>query len=96
MATSSNEEPQSIDFTGKSFDEKKKIVIDLIFKMCNYTNMSATALDWSTSTMPLFVNLQMVLSFVQKLNFDRICAVLTGVKTSDEIFKIIFCEVIFF
>ena len=83
------EEPHSIDFTGKTYDQKKKIVIDLIFKMCNYTDLSATALDWSTSTMPLFVNLQMVLTFVQKLNFDKICAALTG----DEIFKIIFCEV---
>ena len=72
--------------------KKKKIVIDLIFKMCNYTDLSATALDWSTSTMPLFINPQMVLSFVQQLNFDRICAALTGVKTGDEIFKIIFCE----
>ena len=71
----------------------KKIVIDLIFKMCNYTDLSATALDWSTSTMPLFVNPQMVLWFVQKLNFDRICAALNSVKTGDEIFKIIFCEV---
>ena len=73
--------------------KKKKIVIDLIFKMCNYTDLSATALDWSTSTMPLFVNPQMVLWFVQKLNFDRICAALNSVKTGDEIFKIIFCEV---
>ena len=73
--------------------KKKKIVIDVIFKMCNYTDLSATALDWSTSTMPLFVNPQMVLWFVQKLNFDRICAALNSVKTGDEIFKIIFCEV---
>ena len=87
------EEPQSTDFTCKTYDQKKKIVIDLIFKMCNYTDLSATALDWSTSTMPLFINPQMVLSFVQQLNFDRICAALTGVKTGDEIFKIIFCEV---
>ena len=87
------EEPQSIDLTGKTYDQKKKIVIDLIFKMCNYTDLSATALDWSTSTMPLFVNPQMVLWFVQKLNFDRICAALNSVKTGDEIFKIIFCEV---
>ena len=87
------EEPHSIDFTGKTYDQKKKIVIDLIFKMCNYTDLSATALDWSTSTMPLFVNPQMVLWFVQKLNFDRICAALNSVKTGDEIFKIIFCEV---
>ena len=93
MAASSNEEPQSIDFTGKRFDENKEIVIDLIFKMCIYTDMSAIALDWSTSTMPLFENPQMVLSFVQKLSFDRICAALTGVKTGDEILKIIFCEV---
>ena len=83
------EEPQSTDFTCKTYDQKKKIVIDLIFKMCNYTDLSPTALDWSTSTMPLFVNPQMVLWFVQ----DRICAALNSVKTGDEIFKIIFCEV---
>ena len=35
----------------------------------------------------------MVLSFVQKLNFDRICVALNSVKTGDETFKVIFCEV---
>lgn len=58
--------------------------------MCNYHDLSATALDWSTSTMPLFVNPQMVLTCVRTLNFNRICASLTGVKTGEEIFKIIF------
>ena len=35
------EDPSSIDFNDKTFDEKKKIVVDIIFKMCNYTNLSA-------------------------------------------------------
>ena len=86
------EEPPSVDFTGKTFDEKKKMMVDIIFKMCNYKDLSATSLDWSTTDHPLFVNPQMVLSFVRKLNFDRICAALDGVKTGDEIFKIIFSD----
>ena len=86
------EEPPSVDFTGKTFDKKKKMMVDIIFKMCNYKDLSATSLDWSTPDHPLFVNPQMVLSFVRKLNFDRICAALDGVKTGDEIFKIIFSD----
>ena len=40
--------------------------------------------------MPLFVNSSMVLTFVQTLNFERICGQLTGIKTIDEIFRIVF------
>ena len=86
------EELSSIDFTGKTFDEKKKMVVDIVYKMCNYNDLSAASLDWSIPNHPLFVNPQMVLSFVRKLNFDRICADLDGVKTGDEIFKIIFSD----
>ena len=68
------------------------MVVDIIFKMCNYKDLSATSLDWSTPDHPLFVNPQMVLSFVRKLKFDRICAALDGVKTGDEIFKVIFSD----
>ena len=60
------EDPSSIDFNNKTFDEKKKIVVDIIFKMCNYTDLSA-----------LWIH-------------NKICASLTGVKTGEEIFKIIF------
>ena len=39
----------------------------------------------------------MVLTFVRTLNFNRICASLTSVKSAEEIFKIIFgCDMYFF
>lgn len=58
--------------------------------MTNYNDISARTLDWSTSTMPLFVNSSMFLSFIRILDFERICSQLTGEKTVEEIFKIFF------
>ena len=86
----SNTEPTTIDFTGKSFSEKNKIIVESILKATNFDDISARTLDWSTSTMPLFVNSSMVLTFVQTLNFERICGQLTGIKTIGEIFRIVF------
>ena len=74
----------------KIFEEKKKIIVEAILKATNFNDISARTLDWSTSTMPLFVNSSMVLTFLQTLNFERICGQLTGKKTVEEIFKIVF------
>ena len=71
---------------GKAFDEKKKFVIDIISIMCD---LAAQSLEWFTLTMSLFVD-HSVQTFVESLDFNRICASLTGVKTDREIFKIIF------
>lgn len=71
---------------GKAFDEKKKFVIDIISIMCD---LAVQSLEWFTLTMSLFVD-HSVQTFVESLDFNRICASLTGVKTDREIFKIIF------
>ena len=74
-------EPIVVDFT-----EKKKI--------CDRHNLynvrlAAQSLEWFTLTMSLFVD-HSVQTFVESLDFNRICASLTGVKTDREILKIIF------
>ena len=79
-------EPIVVHFMGKAFDEKKKFVIDIISIMCD---LAAQSLEWFTLTMSLFVD-HSVQTFVESLDFNRICASLTGVKTDREIFKIIF------
>ena len=75
-------EPIVVDFTGKTFDEKKKFVIDIISIMCD---LAAQSLKWFTLTMSLFVN-HSVQRFVETLDFNGICASLTGVKTDREFF----------
>ena len=75
-------EPIVVDFTGKTFDEKKKFVIDIISIMCD---LAAQWLKWFTLTMSLFVN-HSVQTFVETLDFNGICASLTGVKTDREFF----------
>ena len=79
-------EPKVVDFTGKTFDEKKKFAIDVISIMCD---LAAQSLEWFTLTMSLFVD-HSVHSFIENLDFNRICASLTSVKTDREIFKITF------
>ena len=79
-------EPMVVDFTGKTFDEKKKFAIDVISIMCD---LAAQSLEWFTLTMSLFVD-HSVHTFIENLDFNRICASLTGVKTDREIFKIMF------
>ena len=86
----SNIEQTTVDFTDKSFEEKKKMIVEAILKATNFNDISARTLDWSTSAMPLFVNSSMVLTFLQTLNFERTCSQLTGKKTVDEIFRIVF------
>ena len=79
-------EPIVVDFTEKTFDEKKKFVIDVISIMCD---LAAQSLEWFTLTMSLFVD-HLVHTFIGNLDFNQICASLTSVKTDREIFKIIF------
>ena len=79
-------EPIVVDFTGKTFDEKKKFVIDIISIMCD---LAAQSLEWFTLTMSLFVD-HSLHTFVETLDFNRTCASLNRVKTNREIFKTIF------
>ena len=72
-----------------SFKEKHVIIIRDIFRMTNVTDFSP-ALDWSTSSMQIRVPSALVFSFINNLDFDRICRELVGLKTSEEIIKIVF------
>ena len=87
---SNTTESKTVDFSGISFEEKKRIILDSILRATNFNDPVAETLDWSTSTMPLFVRSSMVLSFIHKLDFERICGRLNGKKTIDEIIKIVF------
>ena len=77
-----------IDFDKMSFEEKRGIIRD-IFRMTNVTDFSPT-LDWSTSSMQIRVPSALVFSFISNLDFDRICRELVGLKTSEEMIKIVF------
>ena len=90
MASNTTESNNTVDFSGMSFEEKKRIVLDSILRVTNFSDLTAHTLDWSTSTMPLLVNSAVVLSFIHKMDFERICSRLNGKKTIDEIIKIIF------
>ena len=72
-----------------SFKEKHVIIIRDIFRMTNVTDFSPT-LDWSTSSMQIRVPSALVFSFISNLDFDRICRELVGLKTSEEMIKIVF------
>ena len=85
-----NIQPATFDFTDKNFQGKKEFVLKMVLNIANYNDISARTLDWSSSTMPLFVDPVIVSRFIWTLNFQRICGQLTGIKTADEIFKIVF------
>ena len=72
-----------------SSKEKHVMIIRDIFRMTNVTDFSPT-LDWSTSSMQIRVPSALVFSFISNLDFDRICRELVGLKTSEEIIKIVF------
>ena len=72
-----------------SSKEKHVMIIRDIFRMTNVTDFSPT-LDWSTSSMQIRVPSALVFSFISNLDFDRICRELVGLKTSEEMIKIVF------
>ena len=80
-----------IDFDKMSFEEKREIIRD-IFRMTNVTDFSPT-LDWFTSSMQIRVPSAMVFSFINNLDFDRICKELVGLKTPKEMIKIVLNKV---
>ena len=90
MASNTTESNNIVDFSGMSFEEKKRIVLDSLLRATNFNDPAAQTLDWSKSTMPLFVNSAVVLGFIHKMDFERICSRLNDKKTIDEIIKVIF------
>ena len=79
-----------IDFDDMSFQRKKDLINKLLLKACNFTDPSATTLDWTSSLPGLFVPATMVSSLLPSFDFDRICSKLTGKKSIREMFKIVF------
>ena len=74
-------EAQVIDFDQMNFEEKKKLILEFILKATNYNDLSSSRLDWSTSTMSLFVLPEIVLSFLRTADFNMVCNELKGKKT---------------
>ena len=86
----SEQQQTLIDFDKMSFQEKREQIIHAILSATNFTDASAITLDWSTSSMQLHVPLTMVLHFIRCLDFDRICSLLVGKKTPQEMVEIVF------
>ena len=66
-----------IDFDEMSFQQKKDLIIKLLLKACNFTDPSATTLDWTSSSPGLFVPAAVVSSLLLSFDFDRIYSKLT-------------------
>ena len=86
----SEAQPVLIDFDKCLLKKNVLMVIRNILRMTNVTNLSSPTLDWSTSSMQLHVPSSMVFSFINTLDFDRIYRELVGMKTVEEMFKIVF------
>ena len=84
-----------IDFDKMSFQEKREQIICSILMATNFTDAFVTTLDWSTSSMQLHVPSTMVLHFLRRLDFDRICSLLVGkkhLKKCLKLFLVVFRE----
>ena len=69
-----------INFTNMSVKDRKKFVIKLLLNGSSFEDISATFLDWSTSNKTILVSSQIVLRFIQSLDFNKICGELVGKK----------------
>ena len=88
-------EKNVIDFDETTYQQKKGFIIKLILKASNFTNPTASTLDWSTSIPELHVPSSMVLSFLISSDFERICSQLVGKKNNSKFFKKMF-KIVFF
>ena len=88
-------EKNVIDFDETTYQQKKGFIIKLILKASNFTNPTASTLDWSTSISELHVPSSMVLSFLISSDFERICSQLVGKKNNSKFFKKMF-KIVFF
>ena len=82
-------EDERINFNHMTFDQKKNFIIKLICEMTNL-NPNKNFCDWSTETMSLNVSKEIVISFLNHIEFDIVCSRLDGYKSVKEILDIIF------
>ena len=79
-----------INFNNMSFEEKKQFVVKLICKITNLSHPNQKFCDWSTESMPLDVSKEIVISFLNHIEFDIVCSRLDGYKSIKEILDVIF------
>ena len=79
-----------IDFDEMTYQLKKDLIITGLLKAYNFTDPTATTLDWTSAMSRLHIPATMVLIVLRTLDFDRICSELTGKRTIKEMFKIVF------
>ena len=79
----------TIDFTGKTFWQKKKeLIYQIIAKLTNFDPATSTC-NWPTSGMQLHVPNAMVICFMNRVDFDIVCSKLVGKKNPEEVLMII-------
>ena len=83
-------ENEVIDFDEMTYQQKKDLIIKGLLKAYNFTDPTATTLDWTSFMQGLHVPATMVLTVLRTLDFDRICSDLIGKKAIKEMFKIVF------
>ena len=80
-------ENQVADFDEMTYQQKKDLIVKGLLKAYNFTDPTATTLDWTSSSPGLYVPSIMVLTVLRTLDFD---SELTSKKTIKEMFKIVF------
>ena len=80
-------ENQVVDFDEMTYQQKKDLIVKGLLKAYNFTEPTATTLDWTSSLPGLYVPSIMVLTVLRTLDFD---SELTSKKTIKEMFKIVF------
>ena len=80
-------ENQVADFDEMTYQQKKDLIVKGLLKAYNFTEPTATTLDWTSSSPGLYVPSIMVLTVLRTLDFD---SELTSKKTIKEMFKIVF------
>ena len=80
-------ENQVVDFDEMTYQQKKDLIVKGLLKAYNFTDPTATTLDWTSSSPGLYVPSIMVLTVLRTLDFD---SELTSKKTIKEMFKIVF------
>ena len=80
-------ENQVVDFDEMTYQQKKDLIVKGLLKAYNFTEPTATTLDWTSSSPGLYVPSIMVLTVLRTLDFD---SELTSKKTIKEMFKIVF------
>ena len=64
-------ENQVIDFDEITYQQKKDLIVKGLLKAYNFTDPTATTLDWISSSPGLYVPSIMVLTVLRTLDFDK-------------------------